>query len=205
MIPLSHQFIDALAPRRHELYALAVGTISAQATGPLPAAALGTRAEGYLIKTVREAFAAYAQDPYASPAPADRVAAALASSAPAGATPPEAAMPADVWARVTAAIQVDAAQAAGPDSPTGRSVNPGSVLLTPDPLLAPKKTAAPEEDAFDFSSPPRFLLAVGIAVCIGIALTAYILTRNSSGTPTLYPVTTASAPAAHPAASRPAR
>ncbi|HVS71250.1 MAG TPA: hypothetical protein VHQ47_08345 [Phycisphaerae bacterium] len=210
MIPLSHQFIDALAPRRHELYAAAVANVSAQSTGPLTAAVLATRAEGLLIKTVREVFAAYVQDPFAKPDPAERIAAALAPSPAAGTTPAEPAMPADVWARLTAAIQLDAAQTAGPDSPAGRSVNPGSVLLNPDPLLAPKKTAAPEDDAFDFSSPSRFLLAVGIAVCIGIALTAYILTRNSSSTPTLYPVTTTgaattSAPASHAATSRPAR
>jgi hypothetical protein len=89
-----------------------------------------------------------------------------------------------VWARLTAAIQVDAARSLG-----SRAVNPDSVLLSPDPLLAPKKQAGPDDDAFDLSPPSRFLLATAIAVCVGIALTVYIVSRNGTPSgPTTYPV-----------------
>jgi hypothetical protein len=92
-------------------------------------------------------------------------------------TPP--AMPADVWARLVADVQVQAAR-----SSHSRAINPDSVLLSPDPLLAPRKTAAPDDiEGFDLSPSSRFMLAAVVAVIVGIGLTIYLLTRTPTTAP----------------------
>ncbi len=190
---LSHTFITGITEQRDGLYALAAAPFAAQ-TPPLPAATIAAKAEAILVKAAREAFAAYAADAAIDPVAAIQK---QLPPAPPGATVAPVAMPADIWARLTGAIQVDAAQSLG-----SRALNPDSVLLSPDPLLAPKKQSGPDDDAFDLSPPSRFLLATAIAVCIGIALTIYIVSRGSPP-PQPYPVppgpygvpTSASAPA----------
>jgi hypothetical protein len=188
---LSNTFITDITERRDRLYGAAVRVVSAE--GQLTPAATAAKAEAALVKATRAAFAAYAQDQALDP-----VGAIEKELGGAGAEMP---MPADVWARLTAAIQVDAARSLG-----SRAVNPDSVLLSPDPLLAPKKQAGPDDDAFDLSPPSRFLLATAIAVCVGIALTVYIVSRNGTPSgPTTYPVpATAGAATGVGAASMPA-
>ena len=65
-------------------------------------------------------------------------------------------MPADVWARLAAAVQVEAAK-----SSHSSALNPDSVLLRPDPMLAPKKAKAREADDFDLASPSRLFMLLG--------------------------------------------
>ena len=90
------------------------------------------------------------------------------------------AMPADVWARLSAAIQLEAARLTKSAGGVA-ALNPDSVLLSPDPLLAPKKSSwMDDSEAFDLSPPSRFMLASAIALMIGVALTIYILTRPPS-------------------------
>jgi hypothetical protein len=170
---LSHTFIAGITEGRDRLYGAAVGAVSGE--GTLTAAAVAAKAEAALVKATRAAFVAYAQDPGIEPAGA--VEKELGGKVVEGA-----AMPADVWARLTAAVQVDAARSLG-----SKALNPDSVLLSPDPLLAPKKQAGVDDDAFDLSPPSRFLLATGIAVLVGVMLTIYIVTRGPSG-PVTYPV-----------------
>ncbi len=94
-------------------------------------------------------------------------------------------MPADVWARLSAAIQIEAAK-----STVGSALNPNS-LLSPDPLLAPRRASILDDsEAFDLSPPSRFMLASAIAILIGIALTIYILTRPSPPPSTTQPAST---------------
>jgi hypothetical protein len=194
---LSHTFITAITEPRDRLYGAAVRAVSVEAQ--LTPAAISAKAEAALAKATRATFAAYAQDQAVDPV--GGIEKELGAAGAGG----EVAMPADVWARLTAAVQVDAARSLG-----SRAVNPDSVLLSPDPLLAPKKQAGPDDDAFDLSPPSRFLLATAIAVCVGIALTVYIVSRNGTPSgPTTYPVPASSrgaigtAPAGAPMATAP--
>src|SRR5206468_10852984 len=127
-----------LAPTRDRLYSLALGR-----------AASAAAAESLLQRTARQLFHKLTADPFLN------VACAMENALlakPAGASAQEeTAMPADVWARLAAAIQLEAASSAH----TG-ALHPDSVLLQPDPLLAPKKTRPHADDApFDVASPAR--------------------------------------------------
>lgn len=187
METLSHKFLQALAPPRDALYRLA-----------LLRAATPAGAEAMLRDSACGVFREYAVEKiFDVPGAVEKSLARAATSAAGSATPappanqtppvdaatPEAAMPADVWARLAAAVQIEAAR-----SSNSSALNPDSVLLRPDPLLAPKKAKPREADDFDVSSPSRLLMLLGAALLIGIVVTAYIVTR----------------PAAAPAASQPA-
>ena len=153
---LSHQFIAALEPVRDRLYGIALG-----------AEATGAKAEALLQKTARGVFGDFARSQRMDVAGAFEKAlgGGLAAESP---------MPADVWARISAAIQVEAAGLAH-----STAINPESVLLSPDPLLAPKKGAPAEEvEGFDLPGPSRFLIGAGVVIVIGVLLTVYILTRG---------------------------
>jgi hypothetical protein len=147
---------------RDRLYALALGREATPA-----------KAEVLLQRSTRTLFARFIEDP-ALDVPAHletllNLDPTLPSSAPVP-------MPADVWARLAAAVQVEAAK-----SNASLAINPDSVLLSPDPLLAPKRPGAGDEpDGFDLSSPSRFVLACVIAIFIGITLSIYILTRPTT-------------------------
>jgi hypothetical protein len=170
---LSYKFLHALEPVRDRLYALAAATESSPAN-----------AEVLLQKSTRTLFANFIEDP--SLDVPTRLEKSLSPDAASPALPPPpAAMPADVWARLAAAVQVEAAK-----SNASLAINPDSVLLSPDPLLAPKKPGTGDDpDGFDLSSPSRFMLACIIALFIGITLTIYILTRPTTHPP-IHPVAT---------------
>jgi hypothetical protein len=214
---LSHRFIAALDSQRDQVWAMATApTPEAGTEGAAAQLAVTTgKIEATLHAAIREAFAAVekdqAQDPWhamqqalaargiTSPPPAPAQPAGDASAAPVAPT----AMPADVWARLVADVQVQAARSAHT-----RAINPDSVLLSPDPLLAPRKITAPDDaEGFDLSPSSRFMLAAVIAVIIGIGLTIYLLTRPTAAPPatqrggnTTGPATTitsAPAPAPH--------
>jgi hypothetical protein len=99
--------------------------------------------------------------------------AAAPESAPADAEP--IAMPADVWARVAAAVQMDAAASAD-----AQALPAESELLKPDPMLAPKKRKArDQEESFDVASPRRLLVMLAVVLLAGVAVTLYIVMRGA--------------------------
>jgi hypothetical protein len=173
METLSQKFLEALAPPRDALYRLA-----------LLRAANAAGAEAVLRESACGVFREYAGEKVGDiPAAVEKLLTPAGAAAPAADLAPEGtAMPADVWSRLAAAVQIEAAR-----SSNSRALNPDSVLLRPDPLLAPKKARPREADDFDVSSPSRLLMLLGAALLIGIVVTAYIMTR----------------PAAVPAASQP--
>jgi len=161
---LSQQFISALEAQRDRLYAQALGLTKT------PGAA-----ESLLQKTLRQSFHVYA----AGAAPADfvpwiqrQIAGAADSAAGAPAAAP---MPAATWARLAAGVQLEAAQ-----SGAAKALNPESVLLAPDPLLAPRKRALTEEPATGLNLSPtaRFILAVTLALLVGITFSLFYCTRT---------------------------
>jgi len=83
------------------------------------------------------------------------------------------AMPADVWARLCAAIQIDAAQQMG-----GKAVHLEGTSM-PDPVLAPKKHVIKRdpEDMMNLSPAGRFLLGAGLVLIAGLWFTLYL--RNT--------------------------
>ena len=186
METLSHKFIEALAGPRDRLYGLA-----------LAGAGTPAGAEAALQRTAREVFCEVARDVVVDVAAAMEKALTAAATAPASAVSPDVPMPADVWARLAAAVQVEAAR-----SSHAQALNPDSVLLQPDPMLAPKKTRPRGDDAeFDVSSPARLMMLLGGAVLVGLVVTLYIMTRP--GAPRAAPAPgVSSAPAPPPLPTR---
>jgi hypothetical protein len=184
-VALSHRFIEVLAPTRDHLYRLAL----AHAASP-------AAAESAMQKAARELFHRFTTDPHF-----DLASALAAALAPADTPAPPAgendtAMPADAWARLAAAVQFEAAHSAH-----SGALNPESVLLQPDPLLAPKKTKPRADDtAFDVASPSRLLTMLGAVLLAGLLITLYILTRPAPPSPPPA-VPVPHAPATNPGAS----
>lgn len=86
------------------------------------------------------------------------------------------AMPADVWARVAAAIQIEAATLGGADEQS---------MLAYDPLLAPRKKKAGLEDnieGLNLSPWTRFVIATAIVLFIGIVATIILTTHHAAST-----------------------
>ena len=108
---LSHKFIAALDGQRDRLYGLAQST-SAGGAAVTGGTAVG-RTEILLQSAIREVFAACEKDSHLDPSAA--VEKAILARSPAGVSPaPDAAMPADLWARVVATVQVEAARTPKP-------------------------------------------------------------------------------------------
>jgi hypothetical protein len=185
---LSHKFITALDPHRDHLYSLALASVAAApAAQGISPSALNARAEVALQSALRETFAHFEKDHLIDPAA--EIEKSLAASPKienrksGGGKIENDFMPADIWARLVAAVQVEAARSAH-----SSAINPDSVLLSPDPLLAPKKSAADgDPDGLDLSPPSRFLLAGAIAILIAIILTIYLLTRPMNAPPAMRP------------------
>ncbi len=169
--PLTHRFLLLLATPRDQLYSLA------KAKSPTAAAA-----ELLLQQTARELFPQFAAETLPDPATALTRLLALDNGA---AAPPDV-MPADVWARLCAAVELHAAS-----SHDSRALHPESSLLRPDPLLAPKKRSSRKHhDDSDFLSPSRLILIALLALAAGVIATVYILGRPA---PTHAPTTPAPA------------
>ena len=103
-------------------------------------------------------------------------------------------MSAATWARLAAAVQIEAAKLPG-----AKALNPDSVLLFPDPLLAPRKPK-PHLDQFDpldLSPTSRFVTGALIALVLGLAVTIYLTTRRHTHS-VPEPQTTAAEPADTP-------
>ncbi len=181
---ITQRYIAALEPHRHALFTRA----RIAAGDPL-------RAEGLLQSAIHATFEAYA----ASTNPdnqqlkeqfTQQLESAIREkfpSAPAAAAGEEIdAMPAATWARLVGAAQLEAVRAG-----KGKALNPDSVLLSPDPLLAPKKMVRPDDgDVFE-QHPKHFfvMIAVGMLV-LGIAVTVLISSRRSAVPATTIPATT---------------
>jgi len=164
---LSHRFIEALAPARDQLYAQAV----AKAASP-------AAAESALQSTARKLFRDFSADPHLDVPAAMRTALATSSGAAGSAADADTPMPADAWARLAAAVQFEAASSA-----KSGALHPDSVLLQPDPLLAPKKTKPRADDTpFDVASPSRLITLLAVVLLAGLLITLYILTRPAAST-----------------------
>lgn len=168
----SQTFILGLEPQRDRLYARACA-----ASRSAPAA------ESLLQAATRKAFAEVLKDPETQPV------AAVERELPPAENPPAAAMPADTWARLAAAVQIEAARTGG-----AKALNPDHVLLSPDPLLAPKKAPRDADllEGLNLSPASLFMIATITAMVLGVLLTVYIITRPSA---LKAPTTTTSAPA----------
>ena len=185
METLCHKFIEALAGPRDRLYGLAL------ARAGTPAGA-----EAALQDQAREVFCAVARDAVVDVAAAmeQALGAGALAAGPAGGAA-ETPMPADVWARLAAAVQVEAAR-----SSHAQALHPDSVLLRPDPMLAPKKSKPRTDDAeFDVSSPARLLTFLGAAVLVGLVVTLYVMPRKPAAhAPSAPAAVTAPAPRGDP-------
>lgn len=167
---ITQRYLTELEPHRDALFAKAL----AEAGDPI-------RAEGLLQSTIHATFEAYAT----GGAPKDKslidwftetLDARKSPSGNATAVVAEGtAMPAATWARLYGAVQLEAVRFG-----KGKALNPDSVLLSPDPLLAPRKPVRPDEgDALERHPAHFFALSAGAALLLGIALTIVISSRTS--------------------------
>lgn len=186
--PTTLRYLSELEPHRDALFAKAL----AEAGDPI-------RAEGLLQGAVHATFEAYAT----GAAPKDKsltewfadtlVALKPNKIATPSAVPPEgSAMPAATWARLYGAVQLEAVRFG-----QGKGLNPDSVLLSPDPLLAPRKIVRTDDaDALE-NHPARFFAFSAIAALVlGIALTVFISSRTEDLT--VSETTTAPSPVSQP-------
>lgn len=167
---ITQRFITELEPHRDALFTQAL----AEAGDPI-------RAEGLLQSAIHAMFEAYATGTVPQDKPLiEWFVETLASlkkdksgSAPV-AIPEGTAMPAATWARLYGAAQLEAVR-----FDKGKSLNPDSVLLSPDPLLAPKKTVRGEDgDALERHPAHFFVLSAAAALVLGIVLTVLISSRK---------------------------
>ncbi len=165
---LSHTFIETLEGPRDGLYARA-----------LAKAGTAAGAEAWLLERVRVVFGEFERNEVTDVTAAmERGLERVGGGMGAGDTP----MPADVWTRLAAAVQVEAAR-----SNHSSAINPDSVLLRPDPLLAPKKSRPKNDEEYDLASPSRVMWMVGTALLVGLLATIYIVTRPPRPQATTHP------------------
>lgn len=185
------RFIQLLEPQRGALYGAALAAMG------LPAAA-----ETCIQRAVRGAFREFVQGPpprefgpWVQRHLETQIAQQAAASENTGkkATPvtdaAAVAMPAAIWARLAAAIQIESVKIHGP---TG---DDEEALLAYDPLLVPKKPAPADDlsDGLNLSPWSRFVLAATIVLIIGVVATVVLTTRHAppeAQTPTTHPAAT---------------
>lgn len=165
----SRRFLELLESHRNELYTIAAAGGAAFVV------------ETALQRGVRSAFREYARNeaPRAGQVQwlISHIQAELGGTGGALPTSPsEPAMPADVWARLAAAIQIEAATLGGADEQS---------MLAYDPLLAPqKKKAGADENVEGLNLSPwtRFVIATAIVLFIGIVATIILTTHHAPAT-----------------------
>ena len=209
---VSRRFLEMVDPQRDNLYALAQsagGAAKAElilqravrqayrvyATGACTDENLGARLAQMIQQAgpaprsaadrsaVRSNTEALENSPHAPDSASSMAAPAIASVA----------MPADTWARLAAAVQIEAARLGGAAEQS---------MLAYDPLLAPQKRSAPGEDPMEglnLSPWSRFVIATAIVLIIGIVATI-MLTSHARQEPVPGPGPRAAA-AIHPAPS----
>lgn len=188
------RFIGLLDGQRDELFARALAATGSAAS-----------AETCIQRAVRGAFREFVQGQSPRDFPAwiqqhlEQQIASTASAAPAAAgekqdLPAVAAMPADVWARLAGAIQIESVKI------HGATDEGDEALLAYDPLLAPKKKSPPGDDLSDglnLSPWSRFVVAATIVLIIGVVATVVLTTRHAPPeiqTATTQPATTRPSP-----------
>ena len=188
------RFIGLLDPQRDGLY-----------TRALAATGSAVNAETCIQRAVRGAFREFVQGQSPREFPAwvqrhleEQIKAMAAPGLSAGATAPAApsadAMPADVWARLAAAIQIESVKI------HGATEEGDEALLAYDPLLVPKKKSPPGDDLSDglnLSPWSRFVVAATIVLIIGVVATVVLTTRHAppeGQTATTQPATTQPVP-----------
>ena len=178
---IANNFISDLDAHRDDLYSRALAAASADphAAGLSPSA-LHIRAEVLLQSAIRETFAQFEKVPDINPfQEIARHLPKIENQISEGEKIENHPMPADIWARLVTAIQVEADR-----STHANAINPDSVPLNPDPLLAPRKPAVPDDlEGLGLLPEYRFLLAGVIAILVAIILTIYILTRTPTPSP----------------------
>lgn len=105
-------------------------------------------------------------------------------------------MPAAAWARLTAAVQIEAARLGGAAEQS---------MLAYDPLLAPKKKKSADDDlaeGFNLSPWTRFVVAAAIVLFIGIVASIILTTRGDREPAASHPATSMPAGAPGAAATR---
>ncbi len=165
----SRKFLELLEAHRNALY-----TLACQGGNP-------TVIETALQRGIRSAFREY----FRNQAPRDGLVAWLAEHikaefgdqvAAGTGVSADVAMPADVWARLAAAIQIEAATLGGADEQS---------MLAYDPLLAPRKKKSGLEDnieGLNLSPWTRFVIATAIVLFIGIVATIILTTHHDKST-----------------------
>lgn len=187
----SRRFLELLEAHRNALYVIA-------AQGQTPAII-----ETALQRGVRSAFREYARNA----APRDdlvnwlgaHIQAELGDQRVPAAALTDTAMPADVWARLAAAIQIEAATLGGADEQS---------MLAYDPLLAPRKKQSGSDDSVEglnLSPWTRFVIATTIVLFIGIVATIILTTHHAPATTQAAGATASTSPGAvnAPTESRP--
>ncbi len=97
-------------------------------------------------------------------------------------------MPAAAWARLTAAVQIEAARLGGAAEQS---------MLAYDPLLAPKKKKSADDDlveGFNLSPWTRFVVAAAIVLFIGIVASIILTTRGEHEPAAGHPTTSMPTP-----------
>ena len=172
----SKAFLDIIDPAKDQFYSLASGAGAKQA-------------ELCLQRCVREVFQQFHTQKVS---PADVVSQIdlqiRASQAGAQVAAPQVVpMPAAVWARLVAAVQIDAARLGGVAEQS---------MLAYDPLLAPqkKKTGDDNIEGLNLSPWSRFVVAAAIVLIVGITASLILTTHSAPHPSTTQPTTK---PAAH--------
>jgi hypothetical protein len=192
----SRRFLELLEAHRNALYSVAAQGHTAQA------------GETALQRGIRSAFRQYAHNEAPRDGLFDWLAAHISAELgdqvnTTSAGPPaseELAMPADVWARLAAAIQIEAATLGGTDEQS---------MLAYDPLLAPKKKKSGPDDnieGLNLSPWTRFVIATAIVLFIGIVATIILTTHHAPETASRHTgaTTKPSVPASRPVSTEPA-
>ncbi len=158
----SRAFLEILDPVKDRLFSLA-------------SAAAPSHTEMCLQRSVRNVFELFHTQNLQPAAVVDRVEAQLRQSAPGGLSDEVvvSAMPAAIWARLAAAVQIDAAKLGGATEQS---------MLEYDPLLAPRKKGSPDDgsDGFNLSPWSRFVVAAAVVLIVGIAASVILTTRHAT-------------------------
>lgn len=172
------KFLELLEVHRSALY-----TVACQGGTP-------NVAETALQRGIRSAFRQYVrnQAPRDDQMPwlVEHINAELGEMSVSAAPVAELPMPADVWARLAAAIQIEAATLGGADEQS---------MLAYDPLLAPRKKTGVDEpiEGLNLSPWTRFVIATAIVLFIGIVATIILTTHHA--VPSTMPAATSTSPA----------
>lgn len=164
----SAAFLDIIDPAKDRLYSLAC------AVGP-------KQAELCVQRCVRDVFQQFHTGQIA---PADviaRIESQIRAAQPDTQNADQAIpMPAAVWARLAAAVQIDAARLGGVAEQS---------MLAYDPLLAPqkKKVADDNIEGFNLSPWSRFVVAAAIVLIIGITVSLVVSTHRAKPAATTRP------------------